>query len=680
MLRWLIGRPDQDEVRLPVLKDHYESSVPGLHIVGDLAGAPTIRVAANQGVEVMTHIGSLDDARAEKKSDVYDVVIVAGGSSGLAAAMEAQCCQDLRALILESGTLASTIREFPKGKEIYAEPKSVEYQARLWLRDSVKEELLEKWDRQLEEHGLDYREHKEVKHIRRVQGRFELEVEDGDVFQARRVVLAIGKRGNPRRLEVPGEEFEKVSYRLYDPDEHEGQKVLVVGGGDSAVEACLALADVADVTLSYRRDEFFRLKTRNREKIDAAIEEGRVNAIFSSNVEEIREDEVVLEKDGEELRVENDWVLAAIGAELPHGFFKKIGIRMEKEWTPKRWAALLGVGLLFWCFYSAKKFPPLWPFSALGIGWNDLDFGVFHWWEWFTLLYSGAVLVWGVKAMRKYWYSKFQRWKYASCIFFQCFMLGAFPLFIVPHIAPDWYANAGYAFHLVLAWPLSIGAISEPLLAGHWSPFLYAVGLTFVGIPLLVYFQGSRFCSWICGCGALAETLGDEVRHLSPRGPKSIAFERKAASTVLGLAFVVTFLTIFFGSWAVANEGMHLYGIWIDTMLAGAVGLGFYWFMGNRVWCRFFCPLRMYMNLIGRIASRFRIVPSRDKCIACGQCSRECQMGIPVMDFAKRGENVDLTNSSCIGCGICVAVCPVDVLHWNEESAREAEPAHLKNE
>jgi polyferredoxin len=125
---------------------------------------------------------------------------------------------------------------------------------------------------------------------------------------------------------------------------------------------------------------------------------------------------------------------------------------------------------------------------------------------------------------------------------------------------------------------------------------------------------------------------------------------------------------------ATGKYGLLLYGIWVDVLLAGAVGLAFYWFLGNRIWCRFFCPLRMYMNLLGGIASRFRIVPSRDKCISCGQCSRQCQMGIPVMDFAKRGAAVTLANSSCIGCGICVDVCPVDVLHYSENAARAAAP------
>ncbi|MEM8883383.1 MAG: NAD(P)-binding domain-containing protein [Planctomycetota bacterium] len=677
MLRWLLGRPDYDEVLLPVLKDNYQSTVPGLYIVGDLAGAPTIRSAANQGVEVMAHIGSLPDGRAGKQSDVFDVVIIGGGSSGIAAAMEAKCCQNLSTVVIESGRLANTIREFPKGKEIYAEPKSVAYRARLWLEDSVKEELLEKWDAQLSEEDLDVREDEKVTDIKRVQGKFEVHTEKGHVYQGRRVVLAIGKRGNPRKLGVTGEELDKVHYKLYDPDEHAGQDLLVVGGGDSAVEAAAALAEVGTVTLSYRREGFFRLKSRNRERIDRAIEDVKVTAHFESNVKEITPDEVVLEKKGEEIRLPNDNVFVAAGAELPQAFFKKVGIRMEKQWTPWRFVALALVGFGFWLMYAGKKYPPLWPWSAWGVGWNDLQLTPnLHWWEWFTILYSAATLIWGIKAMRKYWYSKFQRWKYASVIFFQCFALCILPLFILPHFVPDWYTNAGYAFHIVLAWPLSISAISQPLLNGHWGPFAYALTLTFVIIPVFVHFHGSRFCSWICGCGCLAETLGDEYRNLAPRGPKSIRFERFAGRFVLGLACVVTFATFFFSSWARANEGISLvfYGIWIDTMLAGALGLGLYWFFGNRVWCRFFCPLRMYMNIIGSWMSRFRIVPSEDKCIACGQCSRECQMGIPVMDFAKRAESVTLSNSSCIGCGICVDVCPVDVLHWNEEAAAAAAP------
>ncbi|MHC4451814.1 MAG: NAD(P)/FAD-dependent oxidoreductase, partial [Planctomycetota bacterium] len=317
MLRWLVGRPDQDEVLLPVLKKNYESTVPGLYIVGDLAGAPTIRTAANQGVEVMAHIGSLPDGRAEKQSEVYDVVVIGGGSSGIAAAMEAQCCANLRTVVLESRRLANTIREFPKGKEIYAEPKAIDYRARLWLEDSVKEELLERWDAQLAEEDLNVVEDEQVTGVKRVQGCFEVTTARGNSYKGRRVVLAIGKRGNPRRLGVPG-----------------------------------------------RRDGFFRLQSKNREKIETA--EG-IEILFETEVEEIRSDEVVLK--GEHARtIPNDCVLVAAGAELPHKLFKSIGIRMEKEWTPWRLVALAAVFFAFWCMYAAKKFPPLWPLNGLSSG------------------------------------------------------------------------------------------------------------------------------------------------------------------------------------------------------------------------------------------------------------------------------------------------------------------------
>jgi len=676
MLRWLIGRPDQDEVRLPKSGKNHESSVPGLYIVGDLAGAPTIRVAANQGFDVMAHIAALPDGRAGEDSDVHDVIIVGGGSSGIAAALEAKR-RDLNVLMIDAGRLANTIREFPKGKEIYAEPAAVANKSELWIEDSLKEELLEKWDALLETVSLNFRECEEVTDIRRVAGAFEVETNKGGRVKGRRVLLAIGKRGNPRRLGVEGEDRKKVIYKLYDAADHQNENVLVVGGGDSAVEAALALSEVADVTLSYRKEAFFRLKSKNREKIERAAADDRVALLLHSDVRRIDEDNVTLAVSGEERVIENQCVVVAIGADLPHAFFKKVGIRMEKEWSPLRVTALLVVTLLFLFAYAAKKGPDTFPISFFNLTWSSLRLGGVQWWEWFTMAYSAAVLIFGIKAMRKYWYSKLQRWKYASVIFFQCFMLCVLPLWIMPHVAPGWYAKAGYAFNLVLAWPLSVNAIAKPWHNGHLFPFVYALVLTFVLIPAFVYFFGSRFCSWICGCGALAETLGDKVRNLAPRGPKAIRFEKAAAKTILIAATVVTLISLFFSNWILASKGMALYGFWVDVILAGAIGVGFYWFMGNRVWCRFFCPLRMYMNLIGSVASRFRIAPVIDKCISCGQCSRECQMGIPVMDFAKKGESVTLKNSSCIGCGICVDVCPVNVLHYSEDAARRSKKEHV---
>jgi len=169
MLKWLIGRSDEDEVRLPVLRKNYESTVAGLHIVGDLAGAPTIRVAANQGHDVMKHIAALPDGRAGERTDLHDVVIVGGGSSGIAAALEAKH-YDVHVIVLDAGRLANTIREFPKGKEIYAEPKAVPNRSHLFIEDCVKEELLERWDAQLATCDLNVREGVTVTDIRRKKG------------------------------------------------------------------------------------------------------------------------------------------------------------------------------------------------------------------------------------------------------------------------------------------------------------------------------------------------------------------------------------------------------------------------------------------------------------------------------------------------------------------------------
>ena len=188
----------------------------------------------------------------------------------------------------------------------------------------------------------------------------------------------------------PAEELDKVHYRLFDASDHEGENVMVVGGGDSAVEAAVALSEHANVTMSYRREEFFRLQSKNREKIDAASD---IDIRFETEVEKIEADTVTLK--GQD-PIPNDRVFVAIGSELPHAFFKSVGIRMEKSWTAARLIALGAVFFAFWLMYAGKKYPPLWPWSAWGIGWNDLQLTPnLHWWEWFTILYSAATLIWG---------------------------------------------------------------------------------------------------------------------------------------------------------------------------------------------------------------------------------------------------------------------------------------------
>jgi polyferredoxin len=191
-----------------------------------------------------------------------------------------------------------------------------------------------------------------------------------------------------------------------------------------------------------------------------------------------------------------------------------------------------------------------------------------------------------------------------------------------------------------------------------------------VAVPVLTYFYGKRwYCSWVCGCGGLAETLGDPYRHLSDKSLKAWKIERVMVHSVLVFAVVMTGLVLytyfsgestvlgFLDSYSVRST----YGFYIGSIFAGVVGTGFYPVMGNRVWCRFGCPLAAYLGLVQRFKSRFRVTTNGGQCISCGNCSAYCEMGIDVRSYAQRGQ--DIVRSSCVGCGICSAVCPRGVLN-----------------
>jgi polyferredoxin len=184
---------------------------------------------------------------------------------------------------------------------------------------------------------------------------------------------------------------------------------------------------------------------------------------------------------------------------------------------------------------------------------------------------------------------------------------------------------------------------------------------------VLTYFYGKRwYCSWVCGCGGLAETVGDSFRHLSDKSLKAWKWERWTIHGVLALAVFMTTLTLvnYFSGFKVlgdlTNQVHAFYGFAIGSAFAGVVGTGFYPLMGNRVWCRFGCPLAAYLGLVQRFKSRFRITTNGGQCISCGNCSTHCEMGIDVRAYAQQGQNI--VRSSCVGCGICATVCPRGVL------------------
>src|SRR2546427_6648193 len=328
--------------RRPVLKKHNESNVKNMYVIGDLAGAPVIKLAMKQGYEVIEHIASLPDAK-NGKSDVFDVAIAGSGAAGLNAALEAKEL-GLTHVVLEKAKIANTIEDFPEKKWVYAEPDATPPKGKLWLDGAQKEDLIARWHQIVKENQLNVKAEEGVDAIKRVpEGVFEVRTAKG-AYKAKRVIVAVGQRGNPRKLHVPGENREQVYHRLYSPRHYTGEQILVVGGGNSAVEAALVLSEQNRVVLSYRGEQFSRIFKDNERQLRAAIEAGRIRPALGSNVVEFKESTCALEAAGakgvkarDELRYDHAFVL--IGAELPVAFLKSIGVRLENEWNGSLWAA-----------------------------------------------------------------------------------------------------------------------------------------------------------------------------------------------------------------------------------------------------------------------------------------------------------------------------------------------------
>ncbi|MDR7131710.1 polyferredoxin [Algoriphagus sp. 4150] len=288
--------------------------------------------------------------------------------------------------------------------------------------------------------------------------------------------------------------------------------------------------------------------------------------------------------------------------------------------------------------------------------------------QWFLYgtIYTIAIAVMGVRMFRKYRGNKYQQLRTASVMFFQT----AFA-FLIPEILV--LLNQPY-YDFKNIWPLDYDffydyQIDTFLSAGGVGMFMLIWGilLIIIAVPVFTYFYGKRwYCSWVCGCGGLAETVGDPYRQLSDKSLKAWKYERVIVHSVLVLAVVMTAVTIanYFSGFAllgdVTNQLHSFYGFAIGSVFAGVVGTGFYPFMGNRVWCRFGCPLAAYLGIVQRFKSRFRITTNGGQCISCGNCSTYCEMGIDVRWYAQRGQ--EIVRASCVGCGVCSAVCPRGVL------------------
>ncbi|WP_459212551.1 4Fe-4S binding protein [Aquimarina rhabdastrellae] len=289
--------------------------------------------------------------------------------------------------------------------------------------------------------------------------------------------------------------------------------------------------------------------------------------------------------------------------------------------------------------------------------------------QWFLygFLYCVVMIVMGIRMYIKYRHNMYQIIRTTAVLFFQI----AFA-FLIPEILVRF--NKPY-FDFKNAFPLDYDFffdwnINNLINSGNLGLFMlvWGIALTVIIVPVMVYFFGKRwYCSWVCGCGGLAETLGDPYRQLSSKRLVAWKVERWLIHGVLIFSLVMTAFTLYsyFTTEATVlgiktQDIQFYYGFLIGSWFSGVIGTGFYPIMGNRTWCRFGCPLAAYMGLVQRFKSRFRITTNGGQCISCGNCSTYCEQGIDVRAYAQKGENI--VRASCVGCGVCSAVCPRGVL------------------
>lgn len=317
-------------VDIPVVKPNFETNVPGIFIAGELGGMGLIRNAIEQGRQATS---SAVDLIRTGHSNQLDLLIVGAGPAGFAASLAATEA-GLNFVTVEQETLGGTVAHFPRRKLVMTQPAELPIVGKVKFREVQKEDLIDFWSEVEQKTGvtINYREQVESIVLAEQGNGFTVRT-NRTVYGPRAVLLAIGRRGTPRKLNVPGEQLPKVAYRLIDPEQYQGQQVLIVGGGDSALEAATSIAGETDatVTLSYRSGAFSRAKQRNREEIDAMVSSGRIRVMFNSNVREIREDSVYIAVNDEVLALPNDQVIISAGGILPTAFLQGIGIDVETK-------------------------------------------------------------------------------------------------------------------------------------------------------------------------------------------------------------------------------------------------------------------------------------------------------------------------------------------------------------
>lgn len=333
----LVFGTEKRGVDIPHVNDDFQTNVPGIYIAGELGGMGLIRNAVTQGVQAVDSVCQLLTS-GKKKNGQIDLVVVGAGPAGIAASLAAKS-KKLDFVTLEQDSLGGTVSHYPRGKIVMTAPVQLPIVGKMHFKETTKEALMDFWSGIVKDTDLTIDDGQRVESIN-LDPDVESPEETGfyvktasNEYHTRAILLAIGRRGTPRKLGVPGEEQSKVVYRLIDPEQYRGKHVLVVGGGDSALEAAVSIAEEegTSVTISYRSEAFSRAKEKNRMKISDAEKAGRLRVLMKSNVKQIDTDQVIIKTEGDELKIENDAVIVCAGGILPTAFLKDTGINVDTK-------------------------------------------------------------------------------------------------------------------------------------------------------------------------------------------------------------------------------------------------------------------------------------------------------------------------------------------------------------
>ena len=327
----LVFGTEKRGVDIPLLEPNFESpNIPGIFIAGELGGMGLIRKAVEQGKQAMDSVRK----HSRSKATPYDVVIIGAGPAGISSTLAAKQ-HGLRSVTLEQeDSFGGTTLHYPRGKVVMTAPMNLPIIGKIKIRETNKEALMELWEQVITKAEIKINFSERMEKIERQGNTFTVTTNLGNSYHTSCVVLCIGRRGTPRKLGVPGEDLEKVVYRLIDSQQYRGKHVLVVGGGDAALEAAVSISEEpgTTVTLSYRSKAFSRVKLKNRKLTEEAGDSGKLSILLESTVKEIKPDTVIIKQGDGEIELPNDGIIVCAGGILPTPFLKEIGIMVETRY------------------------------------------------------------------------------------------------------------------------------------------------------------------------------------------------------------------------------------------------------------------------------------------------------------------------------------------------------------